>query len=95
MIIFCRFWLPFLMIPDPGPTSKFRHIQGVVLHRDTHITNVRDLNLTTPGECNGFCANSQYAAVPLAIAGGQIAIFTVCCWRKTNNKNSQRYELKE
>ncbi|XP_051905594.1 coronin-7-like isoform X1 [Hippocampus zosterae] len=59
-----------------GPTSKFRHIQGVVLHRDTHITNVRDLNLTTPGECDGFCANSQYAAVPLAIAGGQIAIFT-------------------
>uniref|UniRef100_A0A3Q2Z6P4 Coronin n=1 Tax=Hippocampus comes TaxID=109280 RepID=A0A3Q2Z6P4_HIPCM len=76
----------FLPSPSPGqaakafqtflPTSKFRHIQGVVLHRDTHITNVRDLNLTTPGECDGFCANSQYAAVPLAIAGGQIAIFT-------------------
>ncbi|XP_077590419.1 coronin-7-like isoform X1 [Stigmatopora nigra] len=58
-----------------GPTSKFRHIVGTVLHRDTHITNVRDLNLTTPGECDGFCVNRLHAAVPLAISGGQIAIF--------------------
>ncbi|XP_077475005.1 coronin-7 [Stigmatopora argus] len=58
-----------------GPTSKFRHIVGAVLHRDTHITNVRDLNLTTPGECDGFCVNRLHAAVPLAISGGQIAIF--------------------
>ncbi|XP_061701772.1 coronin-7-like isoform X1 [Syngnathoides biaculeatus] len=58
-----------------GPSSKFRHIQGAVLHRDTHITNVRDLNLTTPGECDGFCVNRRHAAVPLAISGGQIAVF--------------------
>ncbi|XP_077411696.1 coronin-7-like isoform X4 [Vanacampus margaritifer] len=58
-----------------GTTSKFRHIQGVVMHRDTHITNVRNLNLTTPGECDGFCVNRLHAAVPLAISGGQIAIF--------------------
>ncbi|XP_041823554.1 coronin-7-like isoform X1 [Melanotaenia boesemani] len=58
-----------------GPTSKFRHIQGSVMHRDTHITNIRDLNLTTPGECDGFCVNRQRVAVPLAISGGQIAIF--------------------
>ncbi|KAM9392654.1 coronin-7 [Pholidichthys leucotaenia] len=57
-----------------GPTSKFRHIQGVVMHRDTHITNIRNLNLTTPGECDGFCTNSQRVAVPLAISGGQISI---------------------
>uniref|UniRef100_A0A671YCA1 Coronin n=1 Tax=Sparus aurata TaxID=8175 RepID=A0A671YCA1_SPAAU len=57
-----------------GPTSKFRHIQGAVMHRDTHITNLRGLNLTTPGESDGFCANSQRVAVPLAISGGQIAI---------------------
>uniref|UniRef100_A0A671Y8T9 Coronin n=1 Tax=Sparus aurata TaxID=8175 RepID=A0A671Y8T9_SPAAU len=56
------------------PTSKFRHIQGAVMHRDTHITNLRGLNLTTPGESDGFCANSQRVAVPLAISGGQIAI---------------------
>ncbi|KAL0196681.1 hypothetical protein M9458_005221, partial [Cirrhinus mrigala] len=55
--------------------SKFRHIQGAVLHRDTHITNLRGLHLTTPGECDGFCANGQRVAVPLAIAGGQIAVF--------------------
>uniref|UniRef100_A0A672NKY1 Coronin n=1 Tax=Sinocyclocheilus grahami TaxID=75366 RepID=A0A672NKY1_SINGR len=58
-----------------GPSSKFRHIQGAVLHRDTHITNLRGLHLTTPGECDGFCANDQRVAVPLAIAGGQIAVF--------------------
>ncbi|XP_048846279.1 coronin-7 isoform X2 [Brienomyrus brachyistius] len=58
-----------------GPSSKFRHIQGSVLHRDTHITNVRGLNLTTPGESDGFCANGQRVAVPMAIAGGQIAVF--------------------
>ncbi|XP_054891009.1 coronin-7-like isoform X1 [Poeciliopsis prolifica] len=58
-----------------GPTSKFRHIQGAVMHRDKHITNIRNLNLTTPGECDGFCVNRQRVAVPLAIAGGQIAVF--------------------
>ncbi|XP_044038262.1 coronin-7 isoform X2 [Siniperca chuatsi] len=58
-----------------GPTSKFRHIQGAVMHRDTHITNLHGLNLTTPGESDGFCVNRQRVAVPLAISGGQIAIF--------------------
>lgn len=57
-----------------GPTSKFRHVQGTVMHRDTHITNVKGLNLTTPGECDGFCANSQRVAVPLSISGGQVAV---------------------
>uniref|UniRef100_A0A673AKZ5 Coronin n=1 Tax=Sphaeramia orbicularis TaxID=375764 RepID=A0A673AKZ5_9TELE len=58
-----------------GTTSKFRHIQGAVMHRDTHITNVRCINLTTPGECDGFCVNSKHVAVPLSISGGQIAVF--------------------
>lgn len=60
-----------------GPSSKFRHIQGSVLHRDTHITNLRGMSLTTPGECDGFCANGQRVAVPLAIAGGQITVLEV------------------
>uniref|UniRef100_A0A8C6KGN9 Coronin n=1 Tax=Nothobranchius furzeri TaxID=105023 RepID=A0A8C6KGN9_NOTFU len=64
-----------LMFVVSGTASKFRHIQGVVMHRDTHITNIRNLNLTTPGECDGFCVNSQRVAVPLAISGGQIAVF--------------------
>uniref|UniRef100_A0A7N6F6Z6 Coronin n=1 Tax=Anabas testudineus TaxID=64144 RepID=A0A7N6F6Z6_ANATE len=62
-------------LPSPRPTSKFRHIQGAVMHRNTHITNMRGLNLTTPGECDGFCVNRERVAVPLAISGGQIAIF--------------------
>ncbi|XP_074741594.1 coronin-7 isoform X3 [Strix uralensis] len=57
-----------------GPSSRFRHAQGRVLHRDTHLTNLRGLSLTTPGECDGFCANHQHVALPLLSAGGQIAV---------------------
>uniref|UniRef100_A0A8C2XD90 Coronin n=1 Tax=Cyclopterus lumpus TaxID=8103 RepID=A0A8C2XD90_CYCLU len=64
----------FGVCPFLWPTSKFRHIQGAVTHRDTHITNLRGLNLTTPGESDGFCVNRHRVAVPLAISGGQIAI---------------------
>ncbi|NXP81690.1 CORO7 protein, partial [Ramphastos sulfuratus] len=60
-----------------GPTSRFRHAQGRVLHRDTHLTNLRGLSLTTPGECDGFCANHQRVALPLLSAGGQIAVLEV------------------
>ncbi|NWR48629.1 CORO7 protein, partial [Regulus satrapa] len=60
--------------PAPGPSSRFRHAQGRVLHRDHHLTNLRGLSLTTPGECDGFCANQQRVALPLLSAGGQIAV---------------------
>ncbi|KAM5332108.1 coronin-7 [Glossophaga mutica] len=57
-----------------GPSSKFRHAQGTVLHRDSHITNLKGLNLTTPGESDGFCANHLRVAVPLLSSGGQVAV---------------------
>ncbi|XP_072916176.1 coronin-7 [Hemitrygon akajei] len=57
-----------------GSSSKFRHIQGTASHRDTHITNLKGLNLTTPGESDGFCVNRERAAVPLLVSGGQIAV---------------------
>ncbi|XP_070811352.1 coronin-7-like isoform X3 [Pituophis catenifer annectens] len=57
-----------------GPSSAFRHIEGVVLPRTTHITNLRGLSLTTPGECDGFCANRHRIAIPLLATGGQVAI---------------------
>ncbi|XP_067407212.1 coronin-7 [Emydura macquarii macquarii] len=57
-----------------GPSSKFRHTHGTVLPRGTHITNLKGLNLTTPGESDGFCTNRQRVAVPLLSAGGQIAV---------------------
>ncbi|XP_051877130.1 coronin-7 isoform X3 [Pristis pectinata] len=57
-----------------GPNSKFKHIQGTVSHRDTHITNLKGLNLTTPGESDGFCVNRERAAVPLLVTGGQVAV---------------------
>lgn len=47
------------------------------MHRDTHVTNLRNLNLTTPGESDGFCVNRQRLAVPLSISGGQIAVIEV------------------
>ncbi|NXP68084.1 CORO7 protein, partial [Chloropsis cyanopogon] len=59
---------------SPGPSSRFRHAQGRVLHRDQHLTNLRGLSLTTPGESDGFCANRQRVALPLLSAGGQIAV---------------------
>lgn len=70
-------FIPFVLFSLSGPSSKFRHIQGNVQHRDTHITNLRGLSLTTPGECDGFCTSPHHVAVPLAIAGGQIAVFEV------------------
>ncbi|XP_067859174.1 coronin-7 [Heptranchias perlo] len=57
-----------------GSNSRFRHVQGTVSHRDTHITNLRGLNLTTPGESDGFCVNRERVAVPLSVSGGQIAV---------------------
>lgn len=69
------------MAPCPcrplGPSSKFRHAQGTVLHRDSHITNLKGLNLTTPGESDGFCANQLRVAVPLLSSGGQVAVLEV------------------
>ena len=61
----------------PGPSSKFRHAQGTILHRDSHITNLKGLNLTTPGESDGFCANWQRVAMPLLSSGGQVAVLEV------------------
>ncbi|KAF7463543.1 Hypothetical predicted protein [Marmota monax] len=60
-----------------GPSSKFRHTQGSVLHRDSHITNLKGLSLTTPGESDGFCANQLHVAVPLLSSGGQVAVLEV------------------
>ncbi|KAG8557620.1 hypothetical protein GDO81_016683 [Engystomops pustulosus] len=57
-----------------GPSSRLRHTQGVVLHRDNHITNLKGVSQSTPGESDGFCANQQRLAVPLAVAGGQVAV---------------------
>lgn len=66
-----------MSLPPPGPSSKFRHAQGTVLHRDSHITNLKGLNLTTPGESDGFCANRLRVAVPLLSSGGQVAVLEV------------------
>ncbi|XP_078683818.1 coronin-7-like [Branchiostoma floridae x Branchiostoma belcheri] len=59
------------------PTSKFRHLKCTTLHKSTHIVNIRNLNVSLYGECDGFHANADRVAVPLSVTGGQIAIFEV------------------
>ncbi|GAB6023962.1 hypothetical protein CHUAL_008692 [Chamberlinius hualienensis] len=54
--------------------SKFRHLHGVPLHRSTHIENIRNLNTSIPGECDGFQVNQDRVALPLRGPGGQIAV---------------------
>lgn len=54
--------------------SKFRHLNGAVGSRDTQITNVPPLCKTIPGESEGFRANTERLALPLAISGGHVAI---------------------
>ncbi|XP_055618573.1 coronin-7 isoform X3 [Toxorhynchites rutilus septentrionalis] len=58
-----------------GRVSKFRHLKGTPGHKSTHIENIRNLSRQIPGECDGFQANPERAAVPIAGAGGKIAIF--------------------
>ncbi|OCT64354.1 coronin-7 [Xenopus laevis] len=57
-----------------GQSSRLRHTQGTVLHRDHHITNLRGISQSTPGESDGFCINYQRLALPLAAPGGQVAV---------------------
>lgn len=55
--------------------SKFRHIQGQLLHPSTFITNVRNVCKTMPGESDMFAANVARCAVPTDSFGGCMHIF--------------------
>ncbi|KAL1434831.1 hypothetical protein MTO96_001722 [Rhipicephalus appendiculatus] len=54
--------------------SKYRHLNGSVGNRDTQITNLPPMCKTLPGESEGFRANTERLALPLAISGGHLAI---------------------
>ena len=58
-------------------SSKFRHIEGAILHKSTHIDSIPPLHKTIPGDSNAFSCNNQLMAVALNMAGGQIAVFEV------------------
>ncbi|XP_055684554.1 coronin-7 isoform X2 [Lutzomyia longipalpis] len=58
-----------------GRVSKYRHLKGTPGHKSTSIENVRNISRQLPGECDGFHGNAQRIAVPLAGAGGKIAIY--------------------
>uniref|UniRef100_A0A182NVF3 Coronin n=1 Tax=Anopheles dirus TaxID=7168 RepID=A0A182NVF3_9DIPT len=57
-----------------GRVSKFRHLKGTPGHKSTHIENIRNLSRQIPGECDGFQTNAERVAVPIAGAGGKIAV---------------------
>ncbi|XP_050099191.1 coronin-7 isoform X1 [Anopheles aquasalis] len=57
-----------------GRVSKFRHLKGTPGQRGTNIENIRNLSRQIPGECDGFHANAERVAVPIAGAGGKIAV---------------------
>lgn len=54
--------------------SKFRHLIGSPGPRVTHITNLPPLCKTIPGGSEGFRANTERLAFPLAISGGHVAV---------------------
>lgn len=58
-----------------GRVSKFRHLKGTPGHKSTQIDNVRNISRQLGGECDGFHANHERVAVPLAGPGGKIAIY--------------------
>lgn len=58
-----------------GRVSKFRHLKGTPGHKSTQIDNVRNISRQLGGECDGFQANHERVAVPLAGPGGKIAIY--------------------
>ncbi|CAH2006359.1 unnamed protein product [Acanthoscelides obtectus] len=57
-----------------GRVSKFRHLKGTPAHKSFHIENIRNISRQISGECDGFHANPERCAVPLAGPGGKIAI---------------------
>lgn len=58
-----------------GRVSKFRHLKGTPGHKSTQIDNVRNISRQLGGECDGFHANHERVAVPIAGPGGKIAVY--------------------
>ncbi len=65
------------LFPTGVYSSKYRHLEGVVGPRDSHVENIRNLSHTVPGESNMFAANEDRFAVPLSGAGGLVAVIEV------------------
>ncbi|XP_068204536.1 coronin-7 isoform X4 [Palaemon carinicauda] len=53
---------------------KFRHLKGTPGHKSTCIENLRELSRTTPGECDGLAANSEFVILPLSGPGGKLSV---------------------
>ena len=58
-------------------TSKYRHMQAALMARTTQVYDIKNVSISTFGECDGFHANRKWGAVPLGGPGGMIAIIDV------------------
>ena len=58
--------------------SKFRHLHGVPMHKSNNIDNVRNLSMSTFGDCDGLQVNQKFVAYLLSGPGGQVAALQVC-----------------
>lgn len=56
-------------------TSKFRHVAVTSGGKEGTFINLRQVNTRLRPESNGFAINNRWAAVPLSVAGGVVAIF--------------------
>ena len=64
-------------------TSKFRHMQAALMARATQIYDIKNVSISTFGECDSFHANRKYAAVPLGGPGAMIAVIDVSDTKRT------------
>eukprot|EP00124_Ichthyophonus_hoferi_P003162 Ihof_evm2s259 gene=Ihof_evmTU2s259 len=55
-------------------SSKVRHIEWRVLHRNNNIDDIRDLLLAFPADSNLLAASAQFVVYPQSGAGGQLAV---------------------
>ena len=46
--------------PIAGRVSKFRHLHGTLMPRNTHLENFRGLDNALPTECNGFHGKANF-----------------------------------
>ena len=58
-------------------TTKFRHLKGTILPKETQVTNFFGLCKTIPGECDIFKANKKFAAVPIGQNCNNLAVINI------------------
>ncbi|KJE97469.1 coronin 7 [Capsaspora owczarzaki ATCC 30864] len=63
-------------------SSKYRHVQGTLLHKKNNIESISQLSPVTPIESNMFDANKSFMCMPFSGPGGQLAVFPTMVARR-------------